>query len=394
MSCWGGQLGRSFAVVALLAVLSGCATGPRQQPIAWNAEAIAQNSAPSVRLRGKEGAEIGTVQTARVRSIVSATRNIESIAGLQVQVLLVSGEEPNAFAFRSNQGDRIAFTLGMLDLLRDDTDAYAAIIGHELAHLVLDHGAQRKEREATRVGVSTMLGFALGMAGVPMGGTIADLGSQTVTTAFSRDEERDADSYGAKYARQAGYDPYGAVRAWEKMSARASVAALPFLSTHPASAERLETMKRFAASSPQVEKPATQIASARAPSSPPMAAAAITRNTAFARLRPIARVVPGEALPPGDMFVDMRSVDRYPQYVDARQAWLIINLATPAEDNARSISARALVRCPNAIAVIQTIRSAGLNGEGQIIDRSDHTETFKAEKADSSLSLAAKSICE
>src|SRR5690606_37900230 len=62
-----------------------------------------------------------------------------------------------------------------------------------------------------------------------------------------RDEERDADREGFKYAVEAGYDPRGAVRLWEKMQARSSGFAIPFLNTHPVTKERVETMKTLVA---------------------------------------------------------------------------------------------------------------------------------------------------
>ena len=205
---------KGIIALAALAFLGGCAT---QQPpiLTWDAHAIARSSASTMRLNNRDAVQVGTVRTERVRRIVDATRDIQRVAGVNARVFIIEGREPNAFASRSGGVDKIAFTLGMLDLLGDDTDAYAAIIGHELA-MVLNHGALRKDREDTRVGISTVLGFALGAVGIPMAGTIVDVATQTVTTSFSRDEERDADTHGIRYAKLAGYDPRGAIRAWKK----------------------------------------------------------------------------------------------------------------------------------------------------------------------------------
>jgi Zn-dependent protease with chaperone function len=381
---------RLLAVTAV-AFLAGCAT--QQRPIlTWDAVAIAQSSASTIRLNNRDAVQVATVRPERVRRIVDATRDIERVAGVNVRVFIIEGQQPNAFAARSGGVDRIAFTLGMTDLLGDDTDAYAAIIGHELAHLVLNHGALRKDREDTRVGVSTMLGFALGAVGVPMGSTIANVATQTVTTVFSRDEERDADSYGIRYARLAGYDPQGAVRAWEKMEARSSASLLPFLSTHPAAQERLDTMRQLAASpSPATAERPTSVA---APTSTQVAMPSSSLSTGFVRLRPIGQVAGGEALPAGDLYVDMNTVGKSSTHSDARQGWLVINLATPNPQRGRSYKALAIVRCPSTIAITQTTRAADLNGEGKTIVTAEHTGTFEKAEPNSVLLLAAQSICE
>lgn len=91
-----------------------------------------------------------------------------------------------------------------------------------------------------------VLGVVLGAAGVPLGGTLANVATTAVATVYTRDEERDADKLGLEYARRAGYDPRGAVRAWERMMSASRPFSIPFLSTHPPSDERLETMKTLA----------------------------------------------------------------------------------------------------------------------------------------------------
>ncbi len=168
-----------------------------------------------------------------------------AVVGRYAELRIMSGTEPNAFSTYDKGSPVIGVNLGMIDLFQNDDDAYAAILGHEFAHLTLGHGAVRQQREQARTVGSTVLGFILGAAGVPGGGTIADVATQVVSTVYSRDEERDADRYGMDYMKRAGFDPKGAVRAWERMS-KVSGFNIPFLSTHPQSAERLETMKRLA----------------------------------------------------------------------------------------------------------------------------------------------------
>jgi predicted Zn-dependent protease len=63
---------------------------------------------------------------------------------------------------------------------------------------------------------------------------------------FSREEERDADRDGLRYAAAAGFDPYGAVRVWERMAAGGE-RPVRFLSSHPTSDERVQNMRALAA---------------------------------------------------------------------------------------------------------------------------------------------------
>ena len=257
---------KAFGIGAIaLLLLAGCATQPKSTPLAWNAERIGRAPQAAVRLQGPQGQTVATVSTDRIRKILDAARRVEKAAGITAQVVIVDGEQPNAFANRGRDGvNRIGFTLGMLDLLQSDYDAFAAIIGHELAHLVLDHGAIRREREETRSAASEVLGIALAIVGVPLGATVADLATTTVSRTFSRDEERDADKHGIDYATQAGFDPNGALRAWEKMAQRPSGSLLPFLSTHPAPQERIETIRQVALAAEGSRRPQLPSEPARA----------------------------------------------------------------------------------------------------------------------------------
>jgi len=139
----------------------------------------------------------------------------------------------------------VALTVGMLDLIEDDVDAYAAIIGHEIAHLRLDHIGQRTRREQTRQGFTQVLGAFLGFFGVPMGGAIADVATDIGARVYTRDEEREADRVGFDYLRMAGFDPRGAVRVWQRMASRPGLS-IPFLGSHPSSEERMRQMRKLA----------------------------------------------------------------------------------------------------------------------------------------------------
>jgi predicted Zn-dependent protease len=233
-------------VIPLLVLFAGCAT---EQPKLWTVSSIAESPASTIRLLDKNKEVIGHIDRTMAQKLLEIKDKIEDVSGSsRAELVIAAGEQPNAFAGPSKQGPIVGINLGMIKLLGIDWDAYAAIIGHEYAHLKLNHSGIRQEREQIRRGVSEVLGVVLGVAGVPLGGTIANVATTAVATTYTRDEERDADQVGLDYAIRAGFDPHGAVRAWQKMMAASRGLSVPFLSTHPQSEERLETMKALSGS--------------------------------------------------------------------------------------------------------------------------------------------------
>lgn len=233
------------AALALLAVLvSGCAASRPQK--LFDASMIAGHSQQYVLVKNKpNGKVIAGVKTDDVKSMIAIKERVEEAAGdLRVDLLVADAGEPNGYSFVYHDKPKIAVNMAMINLIGEDRDAMAALIGHELAHLYLDHAKQRQSREEDRATTSAVLGFALGMIGIPMGPV--DLATTTMTRKYSRDDEREADRAGVEYIARAGYDPCGAVRLQTKLGTVSSGAMIPFMSTHPSSAERADTLKLLA----------------------------------------------------------------------------------------------------------------------------------------------------
>jgi predicted Zn-dependent protease len=229
--------------------LSTSAPALAQKPAMWRLEEIANSQAPAVTLyKGPNRTQVGILSTSRARLIVEAKTRLEQAAGVAAALVLLEGSQPNAFSTPSSKmGPLVGLNLGMVELLGDDQDGYAAVLGHEYAHLTLRHRESRMARESLRLLGTTVLAIALGSQGASHGAAdMANFATQAVSTTFSREEERDADRTGLRYAAAAGYDPYGAVRVWERMAAGGD-RTIRFLSSHPASAERVENMRALAA---------------------------------------------------------------------------------------------------------------------------------------------------
>ena len=234
-----------IAFLLLVALISGCASS--KPPMVWNAASIANFPSPFVVYKDKSnGKIIAGFSTADIKNIINIKERVENAAGpLRTEFLIAEGDEPNGFSFAHHDASKIGINVGMINLIGDDADAIAALIGHELAHLYLEHGKVRQNREEGRIVASSVLSFALAMVGVPVPVTATDAATSSISRSFTRDEERDADKLGVTYMVQAGFDPWGAVRLQEKLGAVSSGSLVPFLSTHPASAERVENMKRL-----------------------------------------------------------------------------------------------------------------------------------------------------
>lgn len=212
----------------------------------WDANLIANSSSEQLQLKDKDGKVYTSIKTGTVRKIIATKNNVEAAAGsIRAQLWIDAEEKPNAFATYSNNQPIIGINIGMIQILEEDEESYAALIGHELAHLYLGHPAKYANRNGLKQVGSIFLSFALGYAGVPAGGTIADITTTAISTVYSRDDERDADKEGMKYMLQAGYDPYGAVHMQEKL-ANASGPLIPFLSSHPSGSERIKDMRELA----------------------------------------------------------------------------------------------------------------------------------------------------
>jgi hypothetical protein len=257
---------RGASLIVSLAVLWLCGFGTAHAQTYWNVEKLAEHPASSVTLRKQEGGEaIATIQTSRARSLRDVKRRIEQEAGFGAALSLtdMGMPSPNAFSTVNDKGAFVALNLAMLELLGDDPDALAAVVGHEYAHLALKHREARQTREVGRQVLGTILGLLLGRVGVPMGGTISDIGTSMVSRTFSREEEREADEKGMRYAAAAGFSVDGGIRAWERMAGKNSNRPVPFLATHPAPEERIENMRQLAQTLPHA--PVQTVASAENP---------------------------------------------------------------------------------------------------------------------------------
>mgnify|MGYP000275874337 FL=1 len=132
------------------------------------------------------------------------------------------------------------FFSGIINRLSLSDDEIAAIMGHEMAHALREHGREAMSREMAK---------QLGMNVLAMSGKVdgqylqlLDQGTGVFLLKYSRENETEADRIGLELMARAGYDPTAAISLWRKMAAASSGEPPAWLSTHPSNQGRQQDL--------------------------------------------------------------------------------------------------------------------------------------------------------
>ena len=163
---------------------------------------------------------------------------------------LVKDETVNAWCM---PGGKIVFYTGILPITQNETGV-AVVMGHEVAHALADHGAQRMS-----AGMVQQIGAVAGNIAIQdpekrnMFNQAYGIGSQVgVMLPFSRSHETEADRIGLQIMAIAGYNPDEAAKLWQRMKANSGGQAPPeFLSTHPSNDTRISNLTAWAPAAKQ-----------------------------------------------------------------------------------------------------------------------------------------------
>lgn len=160
---------------------------------------------------------------------------------------LLEDDQVNAWAM---PGGKIAFYTGIMDIAKTEAGV-AAIMAHEVAHALADHGAQRMSAAQLQAVGGAVVGAAVGGKSETTQQIINQaygLGTGVgVMLPFSRGHETEADRIGLTLMAMAGYDPLEAADLWRRMKAKEDGQAPPeFLSTHPSSETRINNIEKWA----------------------------------------------------------------------------------------------------------------------------------------------------
>ena len=139
-------------------------------------------------------------------------------------------------------GGKITFYTGIIDQLKLNDDEIAAIMGHEIAHALREHGRERLSQAMAQSAITNIALAAAGGYGAQI--TAANQVAQYVLVLpNSRQNESEADAIGVELAARAGYNPRAAISVWQKMMKATQGKNPPeFLSTHPSGETRIEQL--------------------------------------------------------------------------------------------------------------------------------------------------------
>ncbi|MFM8470867.1 MAG: M48 family metallopeptidase [Limisphaerales bacterium] len=174
---------------------------------------------------------------------------VADLPGAQWEFVVFESKEANAFCL---PGGKVGIYTGILPVTKDEA-GLATVIGHEVAHAVARHGAERMSE-----------GLLLQTGGSLLGASLSHSDPRTqvlVMTAYglgaqvgrelphSRAQESEADHIGLLYMARAGYDPEAAVGFWQRFSdytrSHGGSSTPTFLRTHPLDSVRIQQIQQW-----------------------------------------------------------------------------------------------------------------------------------------------------
>ena len=157
-------------------------------------------------------------------------------------------DEPETVNAWAMAGGKMALYSGLVEKIKPSDDELAQVLGHEIAHALAKHSAEKMSvAMASSIGVMAV-GVAADGKGLALTGA-ALAAALAVQKPNSRSAETEADRIGIELAAKAGYDPRAAITLWQKMAKVGGKGPPEFLSTHPAPENR---EKQLAALVPQM----------------------------------------------------------------------------------------------------------------------------------------------
>ena len=175
---------------------------------------------------------------------------------------LVQDNQVNAWCM---PGGKIVVYEGLLPVTQDEA-SLAIVMGHEIAHAVAGHSAERLSNAYKEQYGAAALGALLQGAGVSSGwqqlaSLVHQYGGALLTSGFSRKQESEADHIGLIFAAMAGYDPQVAVTFWQRMSSATGGGSNSLFADHPSDATRIQQIQGWLPEAKRYYKPTITITS-------------------------------------------------------------------------------------------------------------------------------------
>lgn len=243
------RIGSGMAVALLIAACSTTMTGRRQLTLINDAKMDELGVAAFSDIKRQGKVERDRRPNAYVSCVADPILAIIPKGGAgpkdgKWEVIVFDDPTPNAFAL---PGGKIGVHTGMLGVATT-SGQLAAVIGHEIGHVLLRHGNERMSQTIVAQSAMEAGSVALSQAKPEYRDAVVGglgVGAQYgVLLPFSRKHESEADTVGQRFMAEAGFNPAEAITLWKKM-ARLSQGQQPpeWMSTHPAHQTRIENLE-------------------------------------------------------------------------------------------------------------------------------------------------------
>lgn len=194
--------------LASLCMLATLLTGCRTRSFFSTRQEVNMGKEVARQVEQEYRVDTSSADAERVRKVGQSLLDHMDKRDVPYSFKVLEGREINAFSL---PGGPIYVYRGLLDLLGNDDDALACVLGHECGHINARHAAKQ---------ISSQYATNLLLFPIP-NPTVANLASgvsEIVNLKYSRDDEYEADRRGISYAHYAHYDPAGIMHFFEKMS--------------------------------------------------------------------------------------------------------------------------------------------------------------------------------
>lgn len=234
--------------------LAGSGVPARVDPLAVTSQRLPNNLAEAIGARENPRviAEYGGVYAdadveAALGEVVARIVAASDNPSRRYRVTILNSPVANAFAL---PGGYLYVTRGLL-ALADDSSELAAVLSHEIAHVIANHALERAKVVEQADIVARVVADILSD---PVARDAATVSSQMTLAKFSRNQEVAADRIGIMIAGRAGYDPFAASRFLKKLERYAAFRSatgadddvVNFLASHPTALERHDLAIRAA----------------------------------------------------------------------------------------------------------------------------------------------------
>ncbi len=248
-----------FTFLAFLVLAFGCATNPitgrTSMEIIGNSQLFPSSFQQFNQFISSASVVNNTAESRRINDIgqklVLAANNWFRDLGqpnylndYQWEFRLVNDPQVNAWAM---PGGKIVFYSGIMPVLQNDA-GIACVMGHEIAHAILDHGKERMNAAYKQQAGGVLLSVLFANKSQETQNLINQaygIGSSVgVMLPYSRKHEYEADEVGVSLMAMAGYNPDEALKFWTRMqSGKAGQAPPEYLSTHPSDDNRIRQLQ-------------------------------------------------------------------------------------------------------------------------------------------------------